>query len=57
MFGADLSTGPHGGDVAVALCGERDLAGPEFADSRGAPATAGSPRRIPPPGHFRWPRG
>lgn len=58
MFGADLSTRPHGGgDVAVALCGERDLAGLEFVGFRGAPATAGSGHRVPPPGHFGWPRG
>jgi hypothetical protein len=57
MFGADLSTRPHGGDAAVALCGERGLAGLEFTGSRGAAATAGSRRRVPPPGQFRWPRG
>jgi hypothetical protein len=57
MFGANLSTRLHGGDVAVAWCGERDLAGLEFAGSRGAPATAGSRGWVRPPGHFGWPRG
>jgi hypothetical protein len=52
MFGADLSTRPDGGDVPVALCWERDLAGLKFAGSRGAPATAGSRRWVLPPGHF-----
>jgi hypothetical protein len=50
MFGADLSSRPHGGDVVVALRGERDLAGLEFAGSRGAAAHG----RVPPPGQFRW---
>jgi len=57
MFGADLSARPHGGDVASALCGDRGLAGPEFAGARGAAATAGSCCRVPPAGHFGWPRG